>query len=97
MIIIAPIIQIIISVLRIYDRTKLPLSAIGVLTALLGVFLSFQTTSMVTYHLPNSHATCGILSAAFLIGGVMITFVATPVIGIISYLVYRYKHPTPVE
>ena len=92
MIIIAPITQIFVSTLRIYDKTKISLSAIGILTASFGIFLSFQATSIVGYPINNKNIKCGELSMAFLIVGSMIAIIATPIIGIISFLIYRYKH-----
>ena len=91
LILIAPIIQIVLSVLCITGKVQLPLVTSWVIANALGVLLSIQAENLVIVATPPGRVHCEEVSVAITFGGIFITIFSTAFIGIISYLVYRYK------
>jgi hypothetical protein len=90
MLIAAPIIQIVLSVLRVANRIKIPLIIIAILALALGVALSIWTMNIIIADIPPSPTgfKCGTGAAAVLIMGIFISIVSSIVIALISYLCY---------
>ncbi len=91
---IAPIFQIVFSILKINGRVRLPSGVIALITFFIGIGLSIASTLVVEANIPvnPSGITCGTLAAAFLFAGFFITAIATPVIGLFFFLVGRLSN-----
>jgi hypothetical protein len=87
----APIIQITLSTLRVKGRIGLPIGSIMFLTLLLGVVLSISLTVVIPPYISPSGLRCGTGPVVVAMGSIFIQFVASPAIGIISYIIYRFK------
>jgi branched-subunit amino acid ABC-type transport system permease component len=91
MLIAAPILQIVLSVLRIKQSLSLSLIAIAGIAFITGILLSIWAMNIIMDAIPASPGgfKCGIGAAAVMLGGFFITMVSVPVIGLASYLFYR--------
>lgn len=90
-IIAAPVIQIVLSTLRVKGRISLPIVAIASLTPFLGVILSFSLTVVIPPYITSSGLRCGTGPVVVAMASIFIQFIASPIIGIISYIAYRFK------
>jgi len=90
-IIAAPIIQIILSTLRIKGHIGLPIGGIMFLTFLLGVILSVSLVIIIPPYVLPSGSKCGTGPVTAAIGSIFIQIIASPIIAIISYGIYRLK------
>lgn len=90
---VAPIVQIVLSTLRINGRIYLPISVITLLMFILGIVLSFCSMSIVSASIVVEHnrPRCGLPEAAFLICALFITFFSGSIIGIISGICFHFK------
>jgi hypothetical protein len=90
-IIAAPIVQIILSTLRVKGHIGLPIGGIMSLTFLLGIVLSVSLMSIIPPYISPSGFKCATGAVTVAIGSIFIQMLASPIIGIISYLAYRIK------
>jgi hypothetical protein len=91
-ILLAPILQIILSVLRIKGVIKLPIGVISFLAGFASIFLSVWAGKVMLDELDTEfqgRAHCGMPALGCFIGGVMIDAVLNIIITLISYAVYR--------
>jgi len=93
-IIIAPVLQIVLSLLRVTGRIKIPLGLISFLTLILGIAVSFATMQLTNYSImqdmPGKKCLdCGMVGISFFIMGFLITVVSVPLIGLASYVFYK--------
>jgi uncharacterized BrkB/YihY/UPF0761 family membrane protein len=80
-------------VLKISGRINMHLSVIAFLAFIIGIALSIVAMNFVTSDIQSTQTVrCGIIPFAFLITGFFISLIATPVIGLISYLIYRKRN-----
>jgi hypothetical protein len=92
LLIIAPIGQIVVSALKISGRITLHLSVITFLAFIAGIILSIAGMQIVTIDIQSTQKVhCGILPFAFLFTGIFIAFIASPIIGVISYFILWIK------
>jgi len=94
---VAPVFQIILSVLRIFDRLTIPLGVIAFLAFLLGIVLSIVSMNSNEFKIPPDASStgcvdCGMVAASVLIIGFFVTLISTPVIAFIGFVIYRLKH-----
>ncbi len=90
----APVLQIILSILRLTGTIKIPIGAIAVLAIIAGGFFSMKAGSLVMDSIvaeSPGHGHCGMPFAAFFIGGTLVDFVAAVIIGAICGIVYYRK------
>lgn len=87
----APILQIILSILRVLRIIGIRLCWIAAITLLLGLMLPFVSMAIVSDELSVSHPGmhCGMPAFGALVAGTMITLIATPVVALIFYLIDR--------
>lgn len=86
----APIVQIILSILRIGKRITLPLSWIAALTFISGLVLSYYAMILAEPRPLPVAPRCS-PESFILLGGIISTTISTPIIGIVSYIAYRIK------
>jgi len=93
MLFIAPVLQIILSMLRINGRISTPIGAIVVWTFIAGIILTVISVLIVSHNIPhNPHSIrCGTIDAAFLFCGLFITIVSIPIIGLICGAAYSFN------
>jgi magnesium-transporting ATPase (P-type) len=92
LLIIAPILQIIASTLRIKGFIGVPVGVIMLLAFILGILCSFW--AMDTMPVPpqlTPGPRCGMAEGAVLMGGIFLQTITAPLIAIVSYVVYRFK------
>jgi hypothetical protein len=87
---VAPCMQIILSLLRLKGRIKLPLLIIDVLALSLGFVLSIASMGVSIYGL-SPGIKCATGCAAFVFFGFLITVIAVPIIAIVTFLAHRSK------
>jgi hypothetical protein len=91
----APILQIILSVLKLNSKIKLHLFIIFFVALFTGLACSFLSMKIVLDQMralaPDRYI-CGMPAMALLLGGLFITFIATPIITIVCHFIYRYLH-----
>lgn len=89
----APVIQIVLSVLRLTGKMPLPLMLIFAIAFFIGIAASFIAMGIVLDEIPASsgHGKCGMPGMAALFGGLFITFVSAPVIALICALINFYR------
>lgn len=94
LIIIAPVLQIIFSVLRIKGKTRLPLIVIMTLSIITGIMLSVLTAYI--SDLASGPATALRCSPMmiFSFGGILLIAITSPITFIISYIIYIIKQKT---
>jgi len=87
----APTLQIIASILRITGHIGVPIGGIMFVAFFIGVVFSF--VAMNTVELPPSRTgvRCGMLQFAVLCGGFFLQVITAPLIAIVNYLVYRLR------
>jgi hypothetical protein len=87
----APTLQIIASILRITGHIGVPIGGIMFLAFFIGVVFSF--VAMNTVELPSSPTgvRCGMPQFAVLCGSFFLQVITAPLIAVISYIVYRFK------
>jgi len=90
---IAPLFQIILLTLKIKDRIRIPAGVTAILTYILGIVLPIASMYLVEsdVHPDPSGPRCSIISASFLMIGVFITVIFTPVIEFIFFIIRRLK------
>ncbi|HZX58493.1 MAG TPA: hypothetical protein VFE54_07195 [Mucilaginibacter sp.] len=90
----APIIQIILSVLRINNYIPLTIGLLSFLMMVLGCVLSFEEVKIVADNLTYQpgQLRCGTGIAAIFIGGSILNITATLIIGIVGGIVYHFTH-----
>jgi hypothetical protein len=92
LLIIAPILQIIVSTLRINGFVGVPIGMIMLLAFILGILCSLW--AMDTIPVPpqlTPGPRCGMAEGAVLMGGIFLQIITAPLIAIVSYTVYRFK------
>lgn len=91
LLLIAPIFQIVLSVLRIKGRLSMSLIYIAGYALALGIGLTTLSVYIISDDTQaNSVASrCGTIEAAFMFMGIFITIIFIPIIGLASYLYYR--------
>ena len=87
----APIIQIILSTLRVKERVGLPIGAITILSFILGIALTFVALNTRTSSSSIDGLRCDFAGGAILLGGIFLQMITAPIISIISYGIYRIK------
>ena len=87
----APIIQIILSSLRVKGHIGLPIGAIMILSFMLGIVLTFVALNTRTPSAPIDGSRCDFAGGAILFGGFFLQMTTAPVIAIISYGIYWLK------
>jgi hypothetical protein len=93
MLFIAPALQIILSRLRIKGKVRLPLVAIFLLALLLGFMLSISAFFVSISGLsPGIKCLTGFTGLIVL--GILITLVTTPLIAIVSFIMFNKRHKT---
>lgn len=93
----APILQIILSVLRLVSKIALPLFIIFGIALFSGIMCSFIAMRIVLDAMSqeaHGRGICGMPAMAALFAGVFITLVTTPLIAIVSYFINRYIQKT---
>jgi len=93
----APVLQIILSVLRLARKISLPLYAIFWLALVVGFICSFMAMNIVLDAMSRAahgRGICGMPAMGVLFAGLFITFVTTPIISIICYFINRYIKKT---
>jgi len=92
LIFIAPVLQIVLSVLRGTGKIKMPLGVIAVLAIIAGGILSAEGANLVMDNImandPNGRIHCGTPAAMFFLGGTFIDLIASILIGAISIIIY---------
>ena len=90
---IAPIFQIILTVLRIAKRVSMPLGVIAFIAFVMGIIASIAALNISIDEFKASNIKCldcgGMLGISFLAIGFVITFISTPVIGLIGYAIFN--------
>lgn len=93
LIIVPIVIQFVLTSLRISNRIKIPIWSTSIFTFFLGVLMAIGATTVSTYGFGDPKKpiefVCATGAGAFLFLGILITIIATPVIGIIGTLIYR--------
>ncbi len=92
----APVIQIVLSILRIKRLIALTLNMIPAFTVALGFILSFVAMELVFNNLAASNVRCGLPGISCLFCGFFITLFATPVISMFFYFIDRMNHRSAV-
>ncbi len=88
LLIVAPVGQIVLSALKISGRINMHLSVIAFSAFIAGVISSIAAMQIVTIDIQSTQQVhCGIMPFAFLVTGFFIAFVASPIIGLISYFI----------
>lgn len=94
---VAPFLQIILSVLRLVRKIQLPLFAIFGFALFLGIICSFMAMEIILDAMSreaHGRGICGMPGMAVLFAGLFITFVTTPIIAMVCYLISRYVQKT---
>jgi len=91
---ISPLLQIIFSVFRIKGRIATPISVIAVFSFLLGLLLSFvsmkiEEVEVISGRGGGSCLDCGLVSLAMLFIGFLIALVLSPIIGLLTYAIFK--------
>jgi hypothetical protein len=87
----SPIIQVILSFRGIKGKSNLSIGAIFGICLLLGIVLPILSSVILIGVLPSGvKCVTGEVSAGIL--GIMFTVITTPIIGVVSYTIYRSKH-----
>jgi hypothetical protein len=100
LIIVAPVLQIILSVLFLKGKFKLPIVVIAFFTFLLGIGLAILSSEIINdsimQEMPNKKCLdCGLVGISFTIIGFFITIISVPTIGLICAAILRCsKSPT---
>jgi len=87
----APTLQIIASILRITGHIGVPIGGIMFLAFFMGVTFSFVAMNTLELSPSPTGVRCGMPQAAILFGGFFLQVIMAPLIAIISYIVYRFK------
>lgn len=91
LLIIAPLIQIVLSILKINNKIRLPLWFIGLLCLVLGIGLSWLAMYIDMVNLPPG-TKCATPSVGIIYLGFLITIVTVPLITLVCYFInYRRK------
>ncbi|MCS3733475.1 hypothetical protein [Mucilaginibacter dorajii] len=92
LLVIAPTLQIIASILRIKGHTVVPIGGIMLLALILGIICSFWAMDSMPVP-PQLHPgpRCGMAEGAVLMGGIFLQMATAPLIAIISYILYYFK------
>lgn len=88
----APVLQISLSALRITGKLKLKLGIVAALCFALGIVMCFASMEMVSDQLAQQGYRCGMPALGAFILGLIITVVTVPVIWLICYLKCRLKN-----
>jgi phosphotransferase system glucose/maltose/N-acetylglucosamine-specific IIC component len=91
---IAPVLQIIASIMRITEKLNIRLIYIALLAFILGIAFDFILAGIIGDELRRENYHCSMPMVGTFIVGLLVIIVAVPVIGGISYLVYRDKRKT---
>jgi hypothetical protein len=88
---VAPLFQIILLALKVKGRINMPPGLIAISTFILGIALATASMNLADSDIhPNpTGPKCGIISVAFLLTGLFITAVATPIIELIFFAIRR--------
>ena len=89
LIFIAPIFQIIVSILRVTRVILVPLYLIFASTILLGFTLSFTAMGSILDNMPGTGPHCGMPAMGVLFGGIFITLITSPIISLVVFLINR--------
>jgi hypothetical protein len=95
LLLVAPVLQIILSVLRLSRKLSVPLSVIFGFAVITGIACSFFASNLVVEGIrAESHGqyVCGMPGLAFVIIGLFITLVSTPIIAIVCYFISRSQN-----
>lgn len=87
----APLVQLILSALRVTGKIRMHLGGIAALAILLGFIMSFQSMGMVSKNLAASNFRCGMPAVATLFFGFFMTIVAGFLTWGVFYLLLRLK------
>lgn len=101
LIFLAPVLQIMFSVLRITGQIKVPIGVIAFLAIIAGGILSFNAASLemadIVAHTPKGHFVCGTPLVAFFLCGTLMNATAAIVIGGICAIIYsQINKKTPL-
>ena len=98
LLVIAPVILIALSVLRINNYISLPIGAMTFFMMILGCILSFSGMKIVSNEILSvpGRTRCGMPEAAFLLSGLFASLAIVPTIGIIGGLTYYFLHKNRV-
>ncbi|NVM61990.1 ABC-type transport system involved in multi-copper enzyme maturation permease subunit [Mucilaginibacter sp. SG538B] len=91
LIIAAPVLQIIFSILRIMRKTSLPLIVTMALSIIVGIGFSIIATNISVLSHETSRTHCFTPETALFLGGVLLITIMAPVTFIISYVIYIVK------
>jgi hypothetical protein len=86
----APVLQLITSILRVRGNLGIPIGAIMILSFIVGIVLSFQAMRLIPAP-PQSGIRCGMAQGAVLMAGVALQMVSAPLIAVIAYAVFWFK------
>jgi hypothetical protein len=96
LILLAPALQIIFSVMRVKGLINIPGGLLAVLAIMAGGFLSMQAGSLAMKNIidnsPKESIHCGMPYAVFFLGGTFVDGVAAIIIGAICIIAYYHKH-----
>ncbi|HEK19370.1 hypothetical protein [Mucilaginibacter sp. 44-25] len=88
----APVLQITLSALKITGKLKLKLGIVAALCFALGIVMCFASMKMVLDQLAERQYHCGMPAVGAFIVGLIITFITVPLIWVTSYTKYRVKN-----